>query len=121
MDLELEAKLLGWIRDEVNYSADSHERLAVSIQFLMIRLACEESTDVTKSTEISLKAFAKASLERALIELYKKKLIHFVDVGGNFIADTLIPRNGRLDLKVLGYVALTNKGRVETQTTPADT
>lgn len=113
MDWVLEKKLLAWINDEVNYSADSHERLAVSISLLMVRLAAEETTDTTQSTAISLKAFAQASLERALKELHKKNLITFVDANGSLVPGNQIPRDGKLNLSALGYVALTDKGREE--------
>ena len=115
MTPEFESNVLQWIEEQVAVNPTGSATSIAVVQLLMMRMALESrATDenLTKSTEISLKAFERANLHRTVRTLERKRFIDFADSKGNplsqaeqqAIQSTLPTRSEPL------YVALTERG-----------
>ena len=84
----------------------------------MMRVALSQRRDInalTKSTEISLNAFDRASLYRILRQLLKRNFIEFVNREGELLSDEDL-KNLQTNIqeeKELGYVRITDNGKSE--------
>lgn len=114
-----ESEILKWLEEEATSLSTAEEQVvSVPIQLIMMRVALSQKRDInalTKSTEISLSAFDRASLYRVLRQLLRRGLIEFVNREGSALSDAELKQlqTNIQEEKELGYVQLTPSGRSE--------
>lgn len=115
MSADLDSKILGWIYEE----APREGAEPVPMQLLMVRMAMLKQNDdhnnLTRSVELSLNEFDRASFYRSLRALLRKGFIRLINQDGSLPKETdVIEMSQRLeDSKLLGFIALTDPGRHE--------
>lgn len=119
MNPDLESQLLTWIGEELAQTLEAKKALSpVPVKLLMMRLAIatrNNGEDLTKSVELSLNTFDRATLFRVLRQLHRKNLIEIVDLRGRKLPEndlqTFYAANA--SDKILGFVSLTEPGALE--------
>lgn len=116
--MNLERELLEWIDQEADSLSFTGRRPVASVHLIIIRLALrnqlEIEGDMTRSVELSLKAYERANLFRTLRQFERRGLIEFVDSRGKRLQMKHAEAPGiGVDDWEIGYVALTERGTQE--------
>jgi hypothetical protein len=118
MTPDFESDLLTWIEEQVNSNLSGTAKQVATVKLLSMRMAIEGRSgdeNLTKSTEISLKAFERANLYRTIRALERKRFIDFVDAEGKPLAGEALQavQSSSPSRSEPSFLALTVRGREE--------